>query len=279
MMQFSLGEFNPVAEGVYVAVAEPAGVNIGLVVGPHGCLVIDTGSAPEQGAEIRRSAERKAGVPVSAVLITHWHYDHLFGLGAFTDVPSYAHRSVSAWLDREECREAARSLDVEPAALAAPTSSFALAKMIDAGGRRVEAVHLGTGHTNGDIVAVVPDVGVVFAGDLLESSGDPQFGVETDFKGWPNAVDGIVGLTTERSIIIPGHGPAMDRMAAVNQRIQLAALYDQVAQLITSGVRESAALESAEWPFTEATVAAALPLLYRHFAAAGLAPRTQLPLL
>lgn len=279
MMQFSLGEFNPIAEGVYVAVAEPTGVNIGLVVGPNGCLVIDTGSAPKQGAEIRRTAERLAGVPVVAVLTTHWHYDHLFGLAAFTDVPSYAHQSVPNWLDRAECREAAHALGVEPAALSAPRHGFALAKMLDAGGRRVEAVHFGPGHTDGDVVAVVPDVAVVFAGDLLESAGDPQFGRDSDFKAWPTAVDGIISLSTEKTIIIPGHGPAMDRSAAITQRIELGTVYDQVAQLIARGVSQEAAFESAEWPFSEATMAVALPLLYEHFAATGLRPRTQLPLL
>ena len=43
-MQFSLSEFTPIADGIFVAVGEPAGVNIGLVAGPHGFLVIYTGS-------------------------------------------------------------------------------------------------------------------------------------------------------------------------------------------------------------------------------------------
>lgn len=279
MMQFSLGEFNSVAEGVLVAVAEPTGVNIGLVIGPRGCLIIDTGSAPEQGAEIRRQAELVSGVPVVGVLVTHWHYDHFFGLAAFTDVPSYSHESVPDWLGRPECREAASSLGVEVAALCPPSNTFALAKLIDVGGRRVEAVHFGPGHTDGDVVAIVPDAGLVFAGDLLETAGPPQFGTETNFKLWPSAVDGILGLTNDQTIIVPGHGPGLDRIEAITQRIQLAGLYDQVAQLISSGVRLADAYPSGEWPFPEAAVRQALPLLYQHFAAGGLVPRTQLPLI
>ena len=41
------------------------------------------------------------------------------------------------------------------------------------GGVRVEAVHLGRGHTDGDLVVVVPGSDVVFAGDLVESAGPP----------------------------------------------------------------------------------------------------------
>ena len=34
-------------------------------------------------------------MPVVAVLVTHWHYDHLFGLAGFADVPTYAHETVA----------------------------------------------------------------------------------------------------------------------------------------------------------------------------------------
>jgi glyoxylase-like metal-dependent hydrolase (beta-lactamase superfamily II) len=278
MMQFSLGEFAPVADGVFVAVAEPAGVNIGIVAGPSGCLVIDTGSSPEQGAEIREKAERVAGVPVVAALVTHWHYDHLFGLAAFTDVPGYAHETVPAWLDHPACREATAQLGVEPTALTAPSSTFSLARVIDVGGRRVEAVHFGRGHTDGDVVAIVPDAGVIFTGDLLESAGPPAFGDDCHLKEWPSAVDGILGLVAEDTVLVPGHGRPMDRLEAFTQRAEISGLYGQVEYLVGRGVRLADAYEAGEWPFDEQVVRAVLPLAYSQLAAEGKLPRTQLPL-
>lgn len=277
-MQFSVGEFTPVADGVFVAVAEPAGVNIGVVAGPSGCLVVDTGSSPEQGAEIRERAEQAAGVPVVSVLATHWHYDHLFGLAAFTDVPSYAHETVPAWLGRTECRDAASGLGVEPAALTAPTQTFSLARVIDVGGRRVEAVHFGRGHTDGDVVAIVPDAGVIFTGDLLESAGPPAFGDDCHLKDWPSAVDGILGLVAEDTVLVPGHGRPMDRLAAFTQRAEISGLYGQVEYLVGRGVKLADAYETGEWPFDEEVVRAVLPLAYAQLAAEGKLPRTQLPL-
>lgn len=277
-MQFSVGTFTPVADGVFVAVAEPAGVNIGLVVGPSGCLVIDTGSSPEQGAEIRRAAERTAGVPVVAVLATHWHYDHLFGLAAFTDVPSYAHDSVPARLGSPACREAASGLGVEVSALTGPTQTFSLARVIDVGGRRVEAVHFGRGHTDGDVVVVVPDAGLIFTGDLLESAGPPDFGDDSHLREWPSAVDGILGLVGEDTVLVPGHGPVMDRLAAFSQRAEISGLYGQAEYLVGRGVRQEDAYEAGEWPFDEPVVRTVLPLLYAQLAAEGKVPRTQLPL-
>lgn len=278
MVHFNLGEFELVADKVLVAVAEPAGVNIGLVIGPEGCLVIDTGSSPAQGASIRRAAERASGLPVAAVLVTHWHYDHLFGLAAFTDVPSYAHDTVPGWLSRPECREAATGLGVEVTDLVSPSRTLSLARVIDAGGRRVEAVHFGRGHSDGDVVAIVPDAGVIFSGDLLESAGPPNFGADSHIKDWPSAVDGILGLVAEDTVIVPGHGRPMDRLAAFTQRAEISALYGQVEHLIARGVRLPDAYAAGEWPFDEYTVNSVLPMLYAQFAAAGITPRTQLPL-
>ncbi len=278
MVQFSLGDFEPVADQIFVAVAEPAGVNIGLVVGDTGALVIDTGSSPEQGAEIRRQAERLAGLPVTAVVATHWHYDHLFGLAAFTDVPSYAHESVPGWLDRPECREAAAGLGVEHSTLTGPQHSFSLAKVVDVGGRRVELVHFGRGHSDGDVVVIVPDAGLIFTGDLLEGSGPPDFGDDCHFKDWPAAVDGILGLVAEDTILIPGHGSAMTREDAFIQRAEISGLYGQAEYLVGRGVKLADAYEAGEWPFDEPLVRDVLPLLYAQLAAEGKVPRTQLPL-
>lgn len=49
-MEFSLSEFEPVGDRVHVAVAEPEGVNVGLVVGSTGALLVDTGSSPSRAA-------------------------------------------------------------------------------------------------------------------------------------------------------------------------------------------------------------------------------------
>lgn len=262
MTQFSVGAFQSVAEGVYVAVAEPEGVNIGLVVGESGALVIDTGSSPAQGSAIRAAAEAIAGRPITAVLVTHGHFDHLFGLAGFAGVPSFGHESLAAAMDSPATITAATELGVEPAQLVAPESLFALARAIDVGGRRVEIMHFGPGHTDGDVVAYLPELDLIFTGDLLESAGAPDFGTDCHLKSWPAAVDGILGLVTEHTVLIPGHGPAMDRVAAFMQRAALAGFIAEVSDLVARGVAETDAYEAAAWAFDEDTVRAALPIAY-----------------
>lgn len=262
-----------------MAVAEPAGVNIGVIVGSESALVIDTGSSPDQGAQIRDLAEAAAGVPVSAVAVTHWHWDHWFGLRGFADLPGYGHETLVGRLARPETAQLAAEHGLTLDDLLAPSQPFSLARVVDlGGGRRVELVHFGRGHTDGDVVAIVPDANLIFAGDLLEQSAPPSFGPDCFLKDWPSAVDGILGLVDEQTVIVPGHGEPVDRMFAFDQRARISGLYGQAEHLAKRGVKLDAALEAGEWPFDEDVVKAVLPLAYAQLAAEGIVPRTILPL-
>lgn len=278
--QHSLGPWQPVADGVWVAVAEPASVNIGLVVGDDAVLVVDTGSSPEQGAEIAAAAAEVAGRPVTHVVITHSHWDHADGLAGFGDVVSIAHESVQAPV----------------------TQSIAMVKAIGLGGRaRAEIIHHGRGHTQGDLVVHLPDHDVVFTGDLVEVGAEPQFGDDTTVETWAAALDGMLGATRETTRFVPGHGAVVDKQAVFEQRANVSTIYGQAEQLVQRGVKLDSALEALdspvievsgevdgrphpgasqwEWPYSTETIRAALPLAYAELAAKGIQPRTSLPLL
>ena len=278
IMQTSLSSFEQVADGVFVAVAEPASVNIGLVVGRDAALVIDTGCSPAHGAEIRAAAESAAGVPVRAVMVTHWHWDHFFGLAGFAGMPSYGHETLTHWLRSDGLAVSAAEVGVRVAELVAPTHPFSLARVVDLGGRRVELVHFGRAHSDGDVVAIVPDANVIFAGDLLEQSGPPAFGPDCHPKDWPSAVDGILGLVDEYTVIVPGHGNVIDRMFAFDQRARISGLYGQAEHLAKRGIRLAEAYAAGEWPFPEEVVREALPIIYEELEADGIHPGRNLPL-
>lgn len=247
--RFSLSEFTPVAPRVWRAVAEPATVTIGLVAGATGALVVDTGSHPEQGAEIRSAAERVAGVPVTHVAVTHAHHDHLFGLAGFGDVTSIAHESVAELLaDPDEAfRATAREFGTEPAALAVPTDTMVALRALDLGDRRVELLHAGRGHTEGDLVIMVPDAGVVFVGDLVEQASPPWYGSDSYPQEWAAALDGVIGLLDERSTVVVGHGEPVDRDFVIQARSAAAAVATEIGQLIHRGVRLEQAEAEGNW--------------------------------
>ncbi|MDN5571854.1 MAG: MBL fold metallo-hydrolase [Propionibacteriaceae bacterium] len=278
----ALGPFEAVADRVYVAVAEPAAVNIGLVVGSQAALVVDTGSSPAQGAEILASAREMAGgVPVTHVAVTHAHFDHLFGLAAFDALASYGHEQLAAGLAAERPpAEQLAALGVADADIVAPGHTFSLTAVLPLGDCHAELFHFGRGHTDHDVVVLVPERGVVFAGDLLETAAFPSVGEDSFLDEWPRTLDWTLGTLRAHTVVVPGHGPTLGQDAALLQQTQLAWLETHAGRLWEAGTRvEDAWGTSEQWPLPREAAEAALRVRFAQYAAEG-RPRTRsLPLL
>ena len=219
---FALGPWRELRSGVYLAVAQPESVNLGLIVGSQESLLVDTGSSPAQGRTLRGSLTAVTDRRLAAVVVTHWHYDHAFGLAAFADIPRIAHESLHSRLASAEAAEEAQRLGLDPAELGQPNMELAVAAALDLGDRRVEIAHLGRGHTDGDLVVVVPDADLIFAGDLIESAGLPSFGPDSVPDEWPATLDAVIGLMTAGTLAVPGHGQPIGREFVFEQRGRIA---------------------------------------------------------
>jgi len=86
---------------------------------------------------------------------------------------------------------------------------------LEIGGRKIELLYLGPAHTEGDMVAYVPDAKVLFAGDLLFFKGMTcervflRVGIPQvwagPFSSWIRILD--LFLTMDIDLFVPGHGP------------------------------------------------------------------------
>ena len=184
-----------------------------------------------------------------------------------------------AALTADQVAEEAADLGFDPAGLRAPNRPLALARMVDLGDRYAEIVHFGRGHSAGDLVVIVPDLQLIFTGDLFEQSAPPAMGPDCFLKEWPSALDGILGLVNERTRLVPGHGEPFDRTFAFTQRAEISSVYGQVEYLIGQGIKQEDALAAGEWQFDDATIEAVLPIAYAQLAAEGKVPRPTLRLL
>lgn len=214
---FSHSPFVPVADRVWLAVAEPATVTVGLVAGEHGALMVDTGSSPQQGRSLRRAAEEVCGLAVNHAVITHAHWDHWFGLAGLQDVTSWGHPRL-ARAQRQDDEPA--KLGVRDEQMVMPDRLVVGPVEIDLGGRLARLWHPGLGHTCCDVVVEVPDARVLFAGDLLESVGQPQAGPDAVPEAWPTTLDALL-VGREDWLFVPGHGPVMSHAHAREQRDSL----------------------------------------------------------
>ncbi|MDT3395662.1 MBL fold metallo-hydrolase [Streptomyces sp. B1866] len=207
----------------------------GAVAGAAGVLVVDTGSSLREGAWIRRRVTRLLGRRPTHVALTHAHFDHVLGTGAFAGCAVYGAAGLAGPLceGREAVGADAVRYGADPAAAAEaadllvhPPRPVTGELAVDLGGRSVLLADVGPGHTAHDLAVVVPGrPRVVFCGDLVEESGPPQAGPDALPDRWPAALDRLLALGGEDAVYVPGHGSAVDADFVRTQRDALAARF------------------------------------------------------
>ncbi|MFI5804638.1 MBL fold metallo-hydrolase [Streptomyces sp. NPDC051561] len=202
---------------------------VGLVAGAHGALLFDTGSTLREGVEIRRQAEALLGRRVTHIALSHPHFDHVLGTGVFANVEVYAATGMDTALLQHEVLAAdavrhgvAPSAAVEAAELLTAPHHLVPAgrpRTVDlGGGRTVLLATLGPAHSPHDLVALVPDAGLVLCGDLVEESGAPQAGPDATPTRWPESLDHLLTLAGDSAHYVPGHGAVVNAAFVRAQR-------------------------------------------------------------
>ncbi|MEI7716181.1 MAG: MBL fold metallo-hydrolase [Mycobacterium sp.] len=228
-------DWEPLAEGVQRCRLPFCDVTVGLVWGPAGVLLVDTGTTLVEAAAIDADVCRIAGRPVTHVVLTHGHFDHVLGSSIFAGAELYCAPGVVEHLTSEtEGLRAdaiahgadATEVDRAIAALRPPrntTYEVVTEAVIDLGDRAVTVAHLGRGHTSSDLVVTAPGVGggdsvVVFTGDLVEESADPAIDADSDVAAWPGTLDRLLAIGGADAIYVPGHGSVVDAAFVQRQR-------------------------------------------------------------
>jgi glyoxylase-like metal-dependent hydrolase (beta-lactamase superfamily II) len=196
--------------------------NIGLIGGREAVLVVDTGLGPANAGTVLRIATDFAAGRRLYLTSTHFHPEHAFGAQAFANEATYLVNRAQA--DDLATKgpgylEMFRGLG-EPVARQLTGVELATPDLVydthdlDLGGRVVHLRPTGRAHSNGDQVITVPDAGVMFTGDLVETG---QFAIfpwfpphDTDVSGlrWIDALDRLAGQRPR--VVVPGHGDIGD---------------------------------------------------------------------
>ncbi|TXS55104.1 MBL fold metallo-hydrolase [Streptomyces sp. t39] len=208
---------------------------VGVVAGRDAVMLYDTGSTVREGSVIRDEVESLLGRRVTHVALSHPHFDHVLGTSVFAGAEVYGAVGLDGLLRREGdlIRQDAVRMGVAPDeaaeaadALVVPHHAVAGECAVDLGGRQVVLADAGPGHSGHDLALLVPGTpDVVFCGDLVEESGEPQAGPDAIGSRWPAAIDRLLALGGPGALYVPGHGAVVDAEFLRRQRAELAARF------------------------------------------------------
>ncbi len=200
-------ESERVTDDVHVVQAGGINGNVGVLRTAEGAVIVDTMTFRVQGARIRELAERLTGGPVQAVLNTHYHMDHSHGNPGFpagTRIVA-TQRTRGYMLDFDSGYWSGANAET------LPNDLFEAERELRIGGKTIRALHLGRGHTGGDLVVLFVEDRVLHLGDLFSNGRYPNIDLEAggSVEAWIETLDRALALDFER--VIPGHGPVADR--------------------------------------------------------------------
>jgi cyclase len=216
--------------------------NAGFVVLEDCVLVFDTHFTPEAGQALLAAIRSVTSYPVRYVVNSHWHADHTHGNQAFRDALRIGSTNTRAGVMQNDLPSLNRTLDIAKSQLAKlneqlekETDAEQIKRLRDQirprdnylrtmsrlqfmppfvtlddnmtiqdGRRTVRLLYLGAGHTDGDIVLLLPSEKIAFVGDLFFSKAIPNV-EDANILGWMKTLEAVVKLNADK--YVPGHGP------------------------------------------------------------------------
>ena len=218
--------FTEVGPGLYAFTAE-GDPNSGVIIGDESVMIVEAQATPRLANKVIEKVREVTDKPISHVVLTHYHAVRVLGASAFGAgqvIMGEKARAMVAERGREdwasEFQRFPRLFEGHESipGLTWPTTTFTDRMSVYLGNRRIDLMHLGRGHTAGDIVIYVPDANVMFTGDLVEYHSACYCG-DGHFHDWPATLERIRAFDVDA--IAPGRGDALVGREMVNAALDL----------------------------------------------------------
>ncbi|KSU64557.1 Second ring cyclase [[Bacillus] enclensis] len=264
--EFNSKHFNleKVSPSVYAAIAKEGGgsaANAGFVDLGDKVMVFDTFNTQQASEDLRYIAEKVTKQPITWVINSHWHGDHIRGNQTFNDrniisseityskmkeihpsriskqkndlqglsdyIESLSKKNDPALQDQIHfLRELERSLPTLKLTLPHQTYSGELTFFGTTCSAKLFS--LGGGHSICDTILYIPEEKVIFMGDLLFVRCHPTFFEESNPDKWVEILRKVVDFDFEAAI--PGHGSVGGKDDVIQLILYINELQDAVRE-------------------------------------------------
>ncbi len=227
-----------VADGLYVLFG--LGGNIAVSVGRDGTLIVDD-QFPQLMPKIKAALKEIGSEDVDFVVNTHWHFDHADGnmtLGKDGSWIVSQSNSRAMMLDDQVVNFgpfAGEQKAYPEHALSDIT--FDRTMQFHINGQKIDLLHVGPAHTNGDTAVLFRGTNAVHLGDVFNNSGYPFIDADNggDLAGMIAFCQAVHDTIDDDTIVIPGHGPVTDRARLARYIEVLTIIQGRVQALIDDG--------------------------------------------
>ena len=236
----SFGKLRAVALAPGVHAVLGGGSNTLVVEGRGATLLVDPKFPPgsqQLGFWIRRHVKS----PVTRIVNTHYHYDHVLGDELFPGAQVIAHRTVGQLLGDREPDMVRDHPRVVPTEQVGDAPEF-----LAEGEHEIVLSHLGPGHTRGDLVVYLPKEKILATGDVFFFTYYPFFDLGEGGAELGPMIQVLRKLARDYpdATVMPGHGP-MARMADLSHYADyLEFLHTQAQECLRKGLSEDEAVKA-----------------------------------
>jgi glyoxylase-like metal-dependent hydrolase (beta-lactamase superfamily II) len=210
-------------------------------------VVLDALSSDAIARQERETIASVIKQPVRFLVSSTFHNNYTWGNVAYQDVIKIGHEDYRTDLLTQMQRDRV-SPEEQKARL--PQVTYRDRLTLHLGGKEIQVLHLGKGHTRGDSIIFVPQDRIAYVSELFFSD---QFLYINDGYGvsWLKTLDAVEALPAD--IIVPAHGPIPTDPKETRQglrrfRQMLVDLRDAVQKEISRGATEDQAAAAIQFP-------------------------------
>jgi cyclase len=197
-------EVEKLRDNLFILKNAASGGNTAVFVQANGVTLVDTKN-PGWGAPILAKVKELTPKPVTMIINTHTHGDHVSGnveFPATVDVVTHANT-------QENMKKV--GIFAENQGRGLPKRTFTDRMTIGSGADQIDLRYFGRGHTNGDAWIIFPSLRVVHAGDIFARKGIPFLDGTNGGSGVeiPDTLTKAAAAFTNIDAIITGHSTVM----------------------------------------------------------------------
>ena len=210
----------------------------GIIATNDGVVVVDALSNEAMAKQERQLIANTIKQPVRYLVSSTFHGNYSLGNVAYQDAVRIGHEFY-----RADLMDMMKMDNTPPQqqAMIMPHQTFRDRMTIYLGGKEIQILYLGKGHTRGDAIVFVPQDRIVYLSEVFFDGRFPF--MNSGYVEWIKTIDAVLNLPAD--IFVPGQGPSNiasnprgSRDALIKARAVLVDFRDNVQREIAKGSTE-----------------------------------------